>query len=166
MNLLNPLQVDDRHHTDAQVDVLGHIDLAVDHHAVQAFVEEQVGALLDLFPGGELARLLIATQAGIVLGGLFRAVQVVALLAAAGFAIGFEQFGDLVEVVGLRTEMAQTFGYFLAHFRSGVAMEAVTLDYGCLDAVSVEDVLEGTFDGRCTGAGRAGNGNHGMFFGH
>ena len=40
-------------------------------------------------------------------GGFFIAVDVVTLLAATGFAIGLEQFGQLVETVGLGPEVAE-----------------------------------------------------------
>jgi hypothetical protein len=45
VELLNPLQVDDGHHADQQVRVLGDVDLGRDHRAVQAFVKQQIGAV-------------------------------------------------------------------------------------------------------------------------
>ena len=57
--------------------MLGHIHVTVHHHTVQAFVEEEVGAGLDLFPGGEFAGFLVAAQAGVVLGRLFRSYNFV-----------------------------------------------------------------------------------------
>ncbi len=65
-----------------------------------------------------------------MLSGLFGAVQIVAFLAAAGFAVGLEQIGDFIEMVGLRAEMAEALRDFLTHLRTGVAMEAVALYYG------------------------------------
>ena len=50
---------------------------------------------------GMLARLKPLYRTVVVLGGFLVAVDVVALLAASGLAVGLEQFGQLVEVVGL-----------------------------------------------------------------
>ena len=44
VQLLDPLEIDDRHHADQQVGVARDVDLVGDHRAVQAFVEQQVGA--------------------------------------------------------------------------------------------------------------------------
>ena len=50
---LNPLQVDDRHHTHPQIRVLRDVVLGRDHRAVQAFVKQHVGVLWQGFPGRE-----------------------------------------------------------------------------------------------------------------
>ena len=44
MDLLNPLQIDDRHHADTQVDILGYVIIAIYRQAMQTFVEQQIGA--------------------------------------------------------------------------------------------------------------------------
>jgi len=68
---------------------------------VQAFIEQHVGLFRDLFPGGELAGLQIGAQAGVVLGGLFIAVQIVAATAYARFTIGPEGVANQVEVLNV-----------------------------------------------------------------
>src|SRR6267378_2304324 len=44
MQLLDPLEIDDRHDADEQIDVVSHIDAIADVSAMQAFVEQQVAA--------------------------------------------------------------------------------------------------------------------------
>ena len=51
MQLLDPFEIDDRHDADLEIDILGDIDLVGDDGAVQAFVEEKVGAGLEFAPG-------------------------------------------------------------------------------------------------------------------
>ena len=51
MQFLDPLQVDDRHDADQQIDVPRDIDLAADIAAVQAFVEQQIAGRLHRLPG-------------------------------------------------------------------------------------------------------------------
>ncbi len=53
VNFLYPFQVDDRHHADFQIAVLGDIDLISDHGAVQPFIEQQLGVLRNVLPFGE-----------------------------------------------------------------------------------------------------------------
>ena len=72
---------------------------------MQAFVEEQIGAGGDGLPGGELTGVEAGAETSVVLRGLFWAVQVVALLSAAGFAVGAEQLFELVEQVGFWAEV-------------------------------------------------------------
>ena len=98
---LDPLQVDDRHHADQQVGVPGDVDLGRDHGAVQAFVEQQVGAVGHVFPGREGARLLAVGR------GLLGVVQVLAALAGAGFGVVAKQRLQLVEQVVLGAEVAE-----------------------------------------------------------
>jgi hypothetical protein len=45
-------------------------------------------------------------------------------------------------------------------------MEAVTLDDGRGDMVTIEDMLEGTLDGSGSGAGGTGDRDNGMIDGH
>ncbi len=99
-------------------------------------------------------------------------MDVVALLAAAGLAVGAEQPFELVEDVGLGAKVAQaavldgSLGGRLLHGGTVVAVEAVTLDDGGLDAVAVEDVLEGAFDGGGTCPGGPRDGDDWMLLGH
>ena len=82
---LYPLQIDDRHHTDQQIGMLGNIDLRGDHRAMQAFIKQQIGAAGHIFPRRESARVLFVGC------GLFVVVQVFAPFACARFAIGAKQ---------------------------------------------------------------------------
>jgi hypothetical protein len=50
MDLLYPLQVDDGHHTDFQVGVIGDVHLLIGHGAVQPLVEKQVRIPGHVFP--------------------------------------------------------------------------------------------------------------------
>ena len=70
--LLDPLQVDHRHHANAQIRVLGDVVLRRHQGAVQALIKQDVGALWQLFPGGEGAGLLLKRL------GFFGVVQVFA----------------------------------------------------------------------------------------
>ena len=98
-----------------------------------------------------------------MVGGLVDVVEVVTLFAGAGFTVGPEQFLELVETVGLRAEVAEMlFGHLDLHLGAVVAMEAVAFDDGGVDAFAGEDMLEGTFDGGGSGAGRAGYCHDGM----
>ena len=81
MDLLDPFEVHDGHHADQHVDVLCGIHLVGDHAAVQAFIEQQIGAFRNAFPGREFARVLPVRR------GLFFAVQVVTAFAGAGLAV-------------------------------------------------------------------------------
>ena len=160
MDLLDPFEVDDGHHADAEIDVLGDVDIVGFHQAVQAFIEQHVGAGRHVFPRGEFTGVEAGVEALVVFGSFFVAVDVVALLAASGLAVGLEQFGQLVEVVGLRTEMAErhvALGFGLLHrfleFDARQAVEAVTLDHGSVDFFAKEDVLECALDGGGAGAG-------------
>jgi hypothetical protein len=95
VELLDPLEVDHRHHADQQVDVARDVDLVRDHRAVQAFVEQQVGAGRQSSQGGEGAgRLLVG-------GGLLGAVQVLAALAGAGLGRSCGTGLEFGEQVGL-----------------------------------------------------------------
>jgi hypothetical protein len=52
------------------------------------------------------------------------------------------------------------------HFLAVVAVEAVALDDGGIDAVAIEDMLEGALDRGRAGAGGTGDGNDWMLLGH
>ncbi len=150
----------------------GHVVLFGDDQTVQALVEQQVGAGGYILPGGELAGLELGAEPGIVVVRLRVAVDVVALLAGAGLAVGAEQLFQQFEVVGLGAEVTQVapggsgVGHLHLHRGAVVAVEAVTLDDGGLDAVAVEDVLEGALDGGGAGAGGPGDGDDRMLLGH
>ena len=120
---------------------------------MKPFVEQQIGAGRNIFPGREFTGFLVATQAGIVFLGLFLAVQIVTLLTAAGFTVDAEQFLDLVETVGFRTEMTHALGHLVAHFGTVITVKAVAFDDGGLNALAGKDMLESAFNsgGACTG---------------
>ena len=130
---------------------------------MQTLVEEQVGARGDRFPGGELAGIQLGAKATVVVGGLFSAVQVIALLAATVAAVVAEQFLQLVEQVGLRAEMGEVFagglglGHRFLHRPPLEAVVAVTLHHRRHNALPLEDVLEGALYG--AGARSRGTGN-------
>jgi hypothetical protein len=131
VDLLDPLKVDHRDYADTQIHILGRIDLGIiGGQAMQAFVEQQVGILLDVFPRREHARLEIGKAKVLVVQiGFFLAVYVVAAFAHTGLAIGLEGFLDLVEMVGFRTEVAERIvaglGRFCGRFPECHAIQAV-----------------------------------------
>ena len=84
MQLLDPLEIDDRHHADGQIGVLRHIDLGSHDRAVQSFIEQQIGIGNDVFPVREGAGLLLVGC------GFSLVVQVMAHAAAASLAISAE----------------------------------------------------------------------------
>ena len=160
VQLLDPLEVDDRHDADEQVGVAGDVDAEapVDDAAVQALVEEQVCAGLDVGPGGEGAGLLLVGL------GLLLVVKVLAQLAAAGLAVRPEQRFQLHEQVGVGTEMADLAVAALVrlldelpHLEPVEAVERVALDDLRLDLLAAEDVLERRRDRGRAGARRAGD---------
>ena len=75
---------------------------------METFVEEHVSAGRDVFPRRELTWLEVHAKTGVVFSRFFNAVEVVALLTSTGFAVGAEQFLELVEEVGLRTCLLYT----------------------------------------------------------
>jgi hypothetical protein len=96
---------------------------------------------------------------------LFRTVQIVALFAGTGLSVGLEQLFQLVEAVGLRSEVAHMLICYLdSHLGAVITVVAVPLDNGGFDTITEEDMLEGAFDG--SGAGTRGSryGNDWMFF--
>ncbi len=56
VDLLDPFEVDHRHHADLQVGVLREVHLVIHHRPVQALVEQQVAIVLERRPVGEGAR--------------------------------------------------------------------------------------------------------------
>ena len=72
---------------------------------MQAFVEQDVGATRDIFPGSELTWIQVHAEASVVLRSLFGAVEVITLLTSTRFAVDAEQLFELVEEVGFRTEV-------------------------------------------------------------
>eukprot|EP00825_Cyclidium_porcatum_P031217 TRINITY_DN3303_c0_g1_i2.p3 TRINITY_DN3303_c0_g1~~TRINITY_DN3303_c0_g1_i2.p3 ORF type:complete len:236 (+),score=39.47 TRINITY_DN3303_c0_g1_i2:172-879(+) len=167
VQLLDPLQVDGRHDADAQIDLLGDIDLLIGVGAVQAFVEHQVGRRGDLLPGRESARLL---PERLRLAGV---VQIFADLASAVPAVVDEQILQFFQQVGAGAEVAEVSiaGLFLRlhfgpHAEAVVAMEGVALDDLGIEALAAEDVLEALHHRAGAGPGRAGDGDDGVFDGH
>ncbi len=143
--LLNPLQVDDGHHTHQQVGVLGDIDLGRDDRAVQAFVEQQVCALGHLFPRSEGAGFLLVGR------GLFGVVQVFSALAGARCGVVTKQGFQLGKQIVLRSKMAEVvvarslgFGGLALHLGAVVAVKTVAFDGGGVHTLAAENVFEGT----------------------
>jgi hypothetical protein len=150
VQLLDPFQVDHRHDADQQVDVARDVDALVGIGAVQPFVEQHVGAVLDVDPRRERAGGLVGR--GVVV------VQVLPDLAAAAFGVGAEQRLEVLEQIGVGTEVAEVavrrLGVLLprAHRLPVVPMEGVALDDLRLDGLAAEDVLERVHHGRRAGA--------------
>ncbi|MNC76265.1 hypothetical protein D3C75_1279500 [compost metagenome] len=65
--LLDPLQVDDRHHADQQIDMFGYVNLIGHYAAVQPFVEQDIRRGGQWLPRREGARYLIVRH-GLVVG--------------------------------------------------------------------------------------------------
>ena len=167
MDFLYPFQVDHRHDAHQQVNVFGNVHVTIGKTAVQTFIEQQVGAFGDVFPGSKGAGFLTVGLA------FFRAVNIFAYLSLSGFTKSPEQFLEFFKNVGFRAEVTemrtffQRLGHQFFHFATFIAVETVAFDDDrVLDALACENVLEGGFYPGCTGAGRAGNGDNRMLFGH
>ena len=166
VDLLDPFEVDDRHHADLQVDVGREVDLIGLHAAVQALVEQQVGVDRRVLPRGEGAGRLAPRR------GLGVVVQVQAGAATPFVGIGAElplELGPFVRVrpeVAHRAILALRGGDPLLHRLALVAVEGVTLDGRGSDAFAAEDRVEGALDGAGAGAAGAGDRDDGMPSGH
>jgi len=166
VDLLDPLQVDDGHDADQQVYVLGDVHTIGDEAAVQALVEQQVGARRQALPGREGADWLA------VFGGIGLRMQILADLAFAVLAVAAEQLLEPVEQIGGRAEVAEVLAadggpmQMLAHLLPVVGVEAVALDDGGAQVHAREDVLEGGFGRTGSGPGGTGDGDDGMFGRH
>src|ERR1700677_2808141 len=167
MELLDPLEIDDRHDADGEIGVPRDIHLRGHHRAVQALVEQHVGVLGDLPPLGEGTRLLLERL------GLFFVVQIAAYLAAAALAVSAEQLLELLEQIVRRTEVAEMIiaprgglGQLLLHFFAIVTMERIALDHYGVDPLAAKDPVEGAAHRRRAGARRPGDRDDGMFVRH
>src|SRR5450830_189615 len=156
--LLNPLQVDHRHHANQQIGVLRDVDLGRDHGTVQAFIKQQVGAARHVFPRGEGAWVLVVGR------GFLSVVQVFAALANAGFTVSTKQLGQLGKQVVFGAKVAEVFvtcgfrcGRLDLHGLAVKAVKAVALNHSGRDFFAAKNVLEGA--GHRGGAGTAGAGN-------
>ena len=155
MQLLNPLQIDDGHDPNQQIDVLPDLNVFVRRCAVQPFVEQHVGRLGQIFPLGERAGLLTERR------GLVLVVQISAPTSATAVAVSPEQTVELGEQIGVRPEMAELMiaardriGHLLLHARTVVAVKAVTFHERGRDGFATKDLLEGSHDRRGAGSGR------------
>ena len=169
MQLLDPLEVDDRHHADQQVDVATDVDAVIlaDVGAVQPLVEQQVAVGRHRRPRREGAGL--ATE----LRGLGVVVDVAPYLAAPRFCVLAERRRELRQQVRLRAEVADLRPLALvrrldasAHLDPVEAMEGVALDDLGLESFAAEDVREALHDGGRAGARGAGDRDDGMFRRH
>ena len=122
---LDPLEINDRHDPDQQVDMAGDIMLRRDNPAVQPLIEQHVRRLRQRLPRGEGSRHLIPRH-GFVIG-----VEVFTRLTFAMAAIVDKGLFQQTEVVRLRAKVADMFALIPrfadrhVHFRAGVAMKAV-----------------------------------------
>ena len=163
VELLDPLQVDDRHHANEQVRVLGNVDFRGDHRTVQAFVKQQVGVGGHIFPGGEGAWVLL------VGGGFVGVVQVFAAFAGAGFSVVAKQRFQLSKQVVRGTKMAEVFvtsglgfGRLELHLFAVKTVKAVAFDDRGADAFATKNIGKGARDGRGSGTAGAGDGDDGV----
>ena len=120
------------------------VDIGGPHRTVQALVEEEVGVGRQRLPLGEGAGRLAIGR------GLVLAVQVLARVSRAGFAVTPEQGFEFREQVRFRTEMTEAvvaagpfLGHALLHLGAVVAMEAVAFDEGGVHPFATEDLIEG-----------------------
>ena len=144
MQLLDPLQVDRRHHAHQEVGVARDIDLLGDHRPVQALVEQQIRVRAYLFPRRERARLLSERRRlGLI-------VQVLAAAPAAGLAVTRKQRFEFCEQVGVDAKMAEVIvaalrrlGHRRFHGSAVEAVESVALDDRGVEFLAPENMLEG-----------------------
>ena len=86
--------------------------------------------------------------------------------------VGLEGVSDEVKVVGFGAEVAELLAFgskFIDgqfHGRTVIAVITVAFDHQWVDIFATENVLKGIFDRGGTGAGRAGNGDNRVLYGH
>ena len=131
VQLLDPLEVDDRHHADQQVDVARDVDLGPDVAAVQAFVEQQVAVPSAIgCHGGEGARLAaeFAPLAGVVQVARARGRCPLSAYSANACSSSVEQVALGAEVADRRALAVVGTAHALAHLVAVEAMERVAFD--------------------------------------
>ncbi|MNZ43614.1 hypothetical protein D3C78_612210 [compost metagenome] len=127
---LDPLQVDDRHYADQQIDMPRHILLRRHHTAVQSFVKQHIGRFRERLPRRKRARHLVPRH-GFVIG-----VQIFTRLPCSGMAVLGKGLFQQTEIVGVWPEIADVFAEIArladrhVHFRAGIAMKTVALYLG------------------------------------
>ena len=153
MQLLDPLEIDDRHDADEQIDMARDVDVAARDGAVQPLVEQHIRVLGQLFPFGERAGLCAVARRFLLV------MQVLAVLAASGLAVAAEQSFELLEQIGVGSEMAEAvlaagerLRHFLLHRRTVVAMKAVAFDECGCHSLAAKDLLERAHDRGGAGA--------------
>ncbi len=163
VQLLDPFQIDDGHDADLEIGMLGDVDLVGHDGAVQAFIEQQVGAFRQRAPFGEGAGF------GAIQLRLFVVVDVMARRSGAGFTVVAEYSLQLLEQVGFGAEMAEMLvaalgllRHFRPHLEAVVAMESIALDIGGGDLLAAKDILERLLHRRRAGARRTRDRNDGM----
>ena len=95
MQLLDPFEIDDRHHADLEIGVARDIDLVSDDRAVQPFIEEHVGIGRQFVPIGEGSRRYAEDRRLVLVMG------VMPIMARAGLAIFAKQRFELGEQIGV-----------------------------------------------------------------
>ena len=167
MQFLDPLEIDDRHDSDQQIDMLRNIDLVGDDGAVQTFVEHHVGVLRNLFPRRKSARLLPEGA------GLLYVMQVSAPSALSRLAVGAKQLRQFLKQVRFRAEVAEVvvavfnlLGHLLLHLRAVVTVKTVALEERGGHALPAKDLLERAHHRRRAGAGRPGDRDDRVLDGH
>jgi hypothetical protein len=118
MDLLDPLEVDDRNDADLKIAMLGEIDLVGDHASMQPLVEKHV-AVAELFPVGEGARLRDVALRFLVV------MDIVAGLACALAPVFLEDAFQDLEFVRFRVEMCEIAASIL--FRGDLRLHRFTV---------------------------------------
>ena len=138
VDLLNPLQIDDRDHSNQQVGMAGCVHAPVHDGPVQTFVEQQIRVLRNVLPWGKRpGRTLVP-------GRFVLAMHVVPAFSGPALAVLTEEHLDLVEVIALGAEVAERAALrkrlldLLVHLHSVVAVEAVSLDHAGRDPLASE----------------------------
>ena len=147
MQLLYPLEINDGHHTDQQVDMLCDIRILTDVAAVQTLVKQEFGAGLHILPGREgTGQLIELCRFDVV-------VDILANLTCPSLSKFFEGVGKLTQNIGFGCEMAERciargllLFHFFAHFQATEAVHGITFQNLCLDFFAAEDVLETLHD--------------------
>ncbi len=158
VQLLDPLQVDDRHHADLQIAIAGQIDGFGLRCAMQSFVEQHIGIGLQRHPVGEGSRRRAVDLCLVVV------MDVMPGLAGAMLGELGEDSTQLIEQIGLGAEMAEVvvalfggLGDLLDHAGPVVGVEGIAFDVGGFDTFAAEDLSEGVLHRRGAGSGRSGD---------
>ena len=155
---MDPLEIGNRNHTYKEIGEGRYVVAVSDNATVEAFIEQDVGATRNVFPGGELTWIQAHAKASIVFSSFFWTVEVITLLTSTSCAIDAEELFELVEEVGFWTEVREILT-LRKRFRHGglhrhplEAVVAIALHHCRSDVLPSEDVLKSPLNsaGACT----------------